>query len=115
MGAGFLGVASTTSLLGVSLAVLPAALGFGMISTLGFSLFAALIPQGEAGGYTALYFSLRAAAAMVALPLAGWLIVATGSYRSLFVLGGIATLGALLPLAFAPNPSRAATLRARFV
>ena len=115
MGAGFLGVASTMSLLGVSLAVLPAALGSGMISTLGFSLFAALIPQGEAGGYTALYFSLRAAAAMVALPLAGWLIVATGSYRSLFVLGGIATLGALLPLAFAPNPSRAATLRARFV
>ena len=29
-----------------------------------------------------------AAAAMVALPLAGWLIAATGSYRSLFVLGG---------------------------
>ena len=54
MGTGFLGVAATTNLVGVSLAVLPAALGFGLISTLGFSLFAALIPSGQAGGYTAL-------------------------------------------------------------
>ena len=111
MGAGFLAVAASSSLLAVSIAVIPAAVGFGLISTLGFSLFAAIIPRGDAGGYTALYFSLRAAAAMVALPFAGWLIAATGSYRSLFLLGGAATLAALLPLAFAPSPSRAAAMR----
>lgn len=112
MGVAFLGVAATTSLVAVSMAVFVAAVGFGLISTLGFSLFAAIIPRGDAGGYTALYFSLRAAAAMVALPVAGWLIAATGSYRSLFILGGVATLAALLPLAFAPNPTRARALRA---
>ena len=113
MGAGFLAIAASTSLVMVSLSVLPAAIGFGLISTLGYSLFAALIPRGEAGGYTALYFSLRAAAAIVALPVAGWTIAATGSYRSMFVLGGVAALAALVPLAFAPNPGRAATLLAR--
>ena len=111
MGAGFLVIAASTSLVAVSLGVLPAAVGFGMISTLGYPLFANLIPLGQAGGYTALYYSLRAAAAAVALPLAGWTIAATGSYRSLFVLGGAATLAALLPLAFAPSPARAAVLR----
>jgi MFS family permease len=110
MGAGFLAVASTTSLVAVSVVVLLPATGFGLISTLAFPLFAALIPRGEAGGYTALYFSLRAVASAVALPLAGWTIAATGSYRSLFVLAGAATLGALVPLFFAPNPAAAARL-----
>jgi hypothetical protein len=32
------------------------------------------------------------------------------SYRSLFLLGGAATLAALVPLAFAPGPEAAATL-----
>lgn len=113
MGAGFLGIAASTSLVAVSMAVLLAAIGFGMISTLGYALFAHLIPQGEAGGYTALYFSLRAAAAVVALPVAGWTIAATDSYRSMFVLGGVATLAALLPLTWAPGPRRAAALRER--
>lgn len=111
MGLGFLGIAASTSLVAVSMAVLLAAIGFGMISTLGYSLFAHLIPRGEAGSYTALYFSLRAAAAVVALPLAGWTIAVTDSYRSMFVLGGIATLAAPLPLAWAPGPHRAAALR----
>ncbi len=114
MGLGFLAVAASSSIGAVSLAVVPAAVGFGLISTLGYSLFAAIIPKGQAGGYTALYFALRAAAAAVALPVAGWTIAVTGSYRSLFVLAGAATLAALLPLAFAPNPHRSALLRARF-
>jgi len=112
MGAGFFAVAASSNIFTVSMAVIPAAIGFGLISTLGFSLFAAIIPRGDAGGYTALYFSLRAAAAMVALPLAGWLIAATGSYRSLFLLAGAATLAALLPLAFVPSRARAAAMRA---
>jgi MFS family permease len=104
MGVGFLAAAASTNLVGVSFACGLAAAGFGLVSTLGFSLFAVLIPQGEAGGYTALYYSLRAVASALAVPLAGLAIAVSGSYRSLFVLGGAATLVALVPLAFAPSP-----------
>lgn len=98
MGAGFLGVAATTSLVAVAPALLAGAVGFGLISTLGFPLFSELIPEGEEGSYSALYFSVRAISSAIALPTAGWLIAATDTYRTLFVLGGLATLAALLPL-----------------
>ncbi len=104
MGVGFLGVAATNDLLSVAPALLAGAAGFGLISTLGFPLFSALIPDGEEGGYSALYFSVRAIASTIALPAAGWLVAATGSYRALFVLGGAATLGALVPLGVAVRP-----------
>jgi MFS family permease len=110
MGVGFLGAAAFTSLLGVSVACASAAAGFGLVSTLGYALFASLIPRGEAGGYTALYYSLRAVASALAVPVAGWTIAVSGSYRSLFLLGGTATLAALLPLAFAPSPGAGADL-----
>jgi dolichol-phosphate mannosyltransferase len=98
LGGGFLGVAASTSLLLVGAALVVGATGFGLVSTLGFPLFSTLIPKGEAGGYTALYFSVRAISSTIALPAAGWTVAATGSYRALFVLGGIATLSALVPL-----------------
>jgi membrane-associated phospholipid phosphatase/Na+/melibiose symporter-like transporter len=98
MGGGFLLVSLVADLLLVGAALALVAVGFGLISTVGFPLFSSLIPDGEAGGYTALFYSVRAIASTVALPAAGWLIAATGSYRSLFVLGGLATLAALLPL-----------------
>ena len=110
MGAGFLAAAGSTELVWVSMACASAAAGFGLVSTLGFSLFASLIPRGEAGGYTALYYSLRAVASAVAVPVAGWTIAASGSYRSLFLFGGTATLAALVPLAFAPSPRAGADL-----
>jgi MFS family permease len=103
MGLGFLGVAATNSLGIVAIALVAAAAGFGLISTLGFPLFSSLIPQGEAGGYTALYFSVRAISSAIALPTAGWVIAATGSYRALFVLGGLAALTALIPLVGLPR------------
>jgi MFS transporter, DHA1 family, tetracycline resistance protein len=103
MGLGFLGVAATTSLGVVAIALVAAAAGFGLISTLGFPLFSSLIPNGEAGGYTALYFSVRAISSAIALPTAGWVIAATGSYRALFVLGGLAALAALIPLVGLPR------------
>ncbi len=108
MGLGFVGAAATTSLIGVSFACAASAVGFGLISTLGFSLFASLIPRGESGGYTALYYSLRAVASAVSVPLAGLAVALSGSYRSIFVLGGAATLAALVPLAFAMSPRSAA-------
>src|SRR5919106_648017 len=73
---------------------------------LGYALFSALIPVGEAGGYTALYFSVRAISSAVALPVGGWAIAATDSYRVLFLLGGTVTLAALAPLARIPAPTR---------
>jgi MFS family permease len=82
MGAGFLAAAGSANLVAVSFACGLAAAGFGLISTLGFSLFAALIPSGEADGYTALYYSLRAVASALAVPMAGLAIAASGSYRS---------------------------------
>lgn len=103
MGLGFLGVAFSHALLWVSMTLILSAVGFGLISTLGFALFASLIPRGEAGGYTALYFSVRAIASAVALPIVGWTIEITDSYRALFWFAGVATLVALLPLAFAPR------------
>jgi MFS transporter, DHA1 family, tetracycline resistance protein len=103
MGLGFLGVAATNSLGVVAIALVAAAAGFGLISTLGFPLFSSLIPEGEAGGYTALYFSVRAISSAIALPTAGGVIAATGSYRALFVLGGLAALGALIPLVGMPR------------
>jgi MFS family permease len=110
MGAGFLAAGAFTSLVWVSFACASAAAGFGLVSTLGFSLFASLIPLGEAGGYTALYYSLRAAASALAVPVAGLTIAASGSYRSLFLLGGAATLAALVPLSLSPSPERGARL-----
>ena len=103
MGLGFLGVAATNSLGVVAIALVAAAAGFGLISTLGFPLFSSVIPEGEAGGYTALYFSVRAISSAIALPTAGGVIAATGSYRALFVLGGLAALAALIPLVGLPR------------
>ena len=98
MGGGFLAVSASTGLAFVGTAMLAAGIGFGLVSTLGFPLYASHIPEGEAGGYTALYFSVRSISTTIALPAAGWTVDLTGSYRSLFVLGGVATLVALLPL-----------------
>jgi membrane-associated phospholipid phosphatase len=116
MGGGFLGVAASTDLLLVAPALLAAAIGFGLISTLGFPLFSSLIPSGQEGGYSALYFSVRAIGSTLALPVAGWTVAATGSYRTLFVVGGAATLAALIPLRGAVRPkSRGAVALALLV
>ena len=98
MGSGLLAVSLTTSLELVAPGLIAAAAGFGIVSTTGFPVLASIIPPGEAGGYTALFFSMRAIAAAVALPTAGGLIALTESYRAVFVLGGTAALVALVPL-----------------
>jgi membrane-associated phospholipid phosphatase/Na+/melibiose symporter-like transporter len=113
MGIGFLLVAVFAELVLVAAALALVAVGFGLISTVGFPLFSALIPEGEAGGYTALFFSVRAIASTIALPTAGWLIAVTDSYRSLFVLGGLATLAALVPLSRGTAARPLASLRTR--
>ena len=98
LGGGFISVALTDRLLWVAGALLMAAAGFGLETTLGFPLFSSLIPPEEEGAYSALYVSGRAVASAIALPAAGWTVAVTGSYRALFVFGGIVALTALLPL-----------------
>ena len=92
-------------------ASLAAAVGFGLVSTIGFPLYLTLIPEGEVGGYTALYFSVRAISSAIALPAAGWAITVTGTFRSLFVLGGAVTLLAVIPLIRVPSLEGATKLR----
>jgi membrane-associated phospholipid phosphatase/predicted MFS family arabinose efflux permease len=99
MGGGLLAVPLTTNLVLTAPALIAAAAGFGIVSTVGFPVLASMIPNGEAGAYTALFFSVRAIASTVALPLAGGLIALTESYRTLFVLGGTVTLFGLVALA----------------
>jgi MFS family permease len=106
MGVGFLGVAATTSLVTIGPALLAAAVGFGLVSVIGFPLFSNLIPKGEEGGYTALYFSVRSISSTIALPAAGWTVDVTGSYRAIFMLGGAAGLAAIVPLVGVPQLTR---------
>ncbi len=111
LGALLLGGGLAVSALGGSVAAVSipfavAAVGAGLVTALGFPYFARFIPDGESGRYTGLFFSVRAIATAVALPLAGLAIGLSGSYRSLLLLGGAALL-ALIPLGMAER-SRAA-------
>ena len=98
MGAGLFAVAAASSVAGAAPGLLAAAVGFGAVLTLGFAVFASLLPAGQEGAGTALFLATRSIAGAVALPAAGWAIEASGSYRALFVLGGAMTLAALIPL-----------------
>ena len=115
MGAGFLGVAAAGGVASAAPALLAAAVGFGLVTTLGFPLFAELIPEGESGGYTALFFSVRAISSAIALPAAGGIIAVSGSYRALFILGGGAAILALVPLMAPASLARALRRRATLV
>jgi membrane-associated phospholipid phosphatase/MFS family permease len=119
LGGGLLAASVTTTLQFVAPGLLAAAVGFGLVTTLGFPLYARYIPPGEEGSYTALFFAVRSIASAIAVPAAGWTIVAAGSYRALLVGGGGVALLAVLPLAGTvagerslrqPSPRRAAVL-----
>jgi phosphodiesterase/alkaline phosphatase D-like protein/membrane-associated phospholipid phosphatase len=113
MGCGLLAVAASSNVALVAAGLLPVAVGFGVLTTLGFPAYSAFIPRGEEGAYSALYFSVRSVASAIALPAAGWTIAWTGSYRALFVFGGCATLAALIPLLVLASGTRAADGTAR--
>jgi membrane-associated phospholipid phosphatase/MFS family permease len=98
MGTGLLAVAAGSTVAVVAPALVPVAAGFGVLTTLGFPVYSAFIPRGEEGAYSALYFSVRSIASAVAVPAAGWTIALSDSYRALFVLGGMVTLAAVVPL-----------------
>jgi membrane-associated phospholipid phosphatase len=116
LGAGLVAAAPAGSLAAAAVPFAAAAVGAGLVTALGFPYFARFIPSGEEGRYSGLYFASRAIASAVALPVAGFTIAATGSYRAL-LLQGFAAVAALVPLARAGRGREAtaseAPLRAR--
>ena len=105
LGGGLVAAAPAGSAAAAALPFACAAVGAGLVTALGFPYFARFVPQAEAGSYSGLYFSVRAIAATVAVPLAGVLIEVTGSYRALMAQGAFALL-ALVPLALARAAGR---------
>lgn len=98
MGGGMLLAAGAGTLAAVAPALVLVSAGFGVVSTLGFPVFATFIAPGEEGAGSAAYFAVRSVSSAVAVPAAGWTIDLTGSYRALFLAGGLVTLAALVPL-----------------
>jgi MFS family permease len=74
LGGGLLAASATNALQFVAPGLLAAAVGFGLVTTLGFPLYTRFIPPGEAGAYTALFFAVRSIASAIAVPAAGWTI-----------------------------------------
>ena len=105
LGGGLVASAPAASIAAAAVPFACAAVGAGLVTALGFPYFARFVPQAEAGSYSGLYFSVRAVAATVAVPLAGVLIEVTGSYRTLMAQGAFALL-ALVPLALARAAGR---------
>ena len=112
LGGGLVASAPAGSAAAAALPFAAAAVGAGLVTALGFPYFARFVPEAEAGSYSGLYFSVRAIAATVAVPLAGLLIEFTGSYRTLMAQGAFALL-ALVPLALARAAERRPVIAAR--
>ena len=106
LGGGLVAASMATSLVILAIPFGCAAVGAGLVTALGFPYFARFVPVGESGSYSGLFFSVRAVAATVAVPLAGVVIELTGSYRGLMAQGAFALL-ALVPLARARASERA--------
>jgi len=100
LGGGLVAAAPAGSAAAAALPFACAAVGAGLVTALGFPYFARFVPHADAGSYSGLFFSVRAIAAAVAVPLAGVLIEVTGSYRALMAQGAFA-LVALVPLLLA--------------
>lgn len=98
MGGGLMGMAPASEAALAAPGIVVTGIGFGIVSTVGFPMLATFVPAGEEGSYTAIYFSVRSIASAVAVPVAGWVIAISDSYRALPVLGGAVTLLALFPL-----------------
>lgn len=114
LGGGLVAAAPAGSAAAAALPFASAAVGAGLVTALGFPYFARFVPKAEAGSYSGLYFSVRAIAATVAIPLAGLLVEFTGSYRTLMAQGAFALL-ALIPLALARAAERQPATAARRV
>jgi membrane-associated phospholipid phosphatase/predicted MFS family arabinose efflux permease len=107
LGGGLLAGTAASNLAQGALPFAAAALGAGLVSSVGFPYFTRFVPGGHEGRYAGAFFSARAIATTAALPSAGLLIAATGSYRALLGMGALGLL-ALVPLARAERRGAAA-------
>ena len=98
LGGGLLTAMAASNVAQAALPFASAALGAGLVSAVGFPYFSRFVPDGEEGRYAGAFFSARAIATTAALPAAGLLIAATGSYRALLAMGAVGLAG-LVPLA----------------
>ena len=87
LGGGLLAALAASNVAQAALPFAAAALGVGLVSAVGFPYFTRFVPDGQAGRYAGAFFSARAIATTAALPTAGLLIAATGSYRALLAMG----------------------------
>jgi membrane-associated phospholipid phosphatase/predicted MFS family arabinose efflux permease len=107
LGGGLLAATAASSVAVVAVPFGAAALGAGLVSSVGFPYFSRFIPDGQAGRYAGAFFAARAIAAAAALPVAGLVIEVTGSYRWLLGMG-VLGIAALVPLARAERGAGAA-------
>jgi glycosyltransferase involved in cell wall biosynthesis/predicted MFS family arabinose efflux permease len=106
LGGGLLAGTAASNLLQGAVPFAAAALGAGLVSAVGFPYFTRFVPGGQEGRYAGAFFSVRAISTTAALPAAGLMIAATGSYRALMGMGALA-LVALIPLARAERRAAA--------
>ncbi len=111
LGGGLVVAATGSSVAVVALPFAVAALGAGVATSLGFVYFSRFIPSGETGRYSGAFLASRALAAGVALPAAGLIVAATGSYRGLLAMGSLA-LVAVIPVRLAERRAAVAVTRA---
>jgi membrane-associated phospholipid phosphatase/predicted MFS family arabinose efflux permease len=107
LGGGLLAGTAASNLVQGAVPFAAAALGAGLVSAVGFPYFTRFVPSGQEGRYAGAFFSARAISTTAALPAAGLLIAATGSYRALMGMGVLALAG-LVPLARAERHAGAA-------
>jgi predicted MFS family arabinose efflux permease len=105
LGGGLLSAVAASNVAQAAVPFAAAALGAGLVSAVGFPYFTRFVPDGQAGRYAGAFFSARAIATTAALPTAGLLIAATGSYRALLAMGAVGLAG-LVPLARAERRLR---------
>jgi len=115
LGAGALGLGLTFAAAGSTVAAVAvpfavAAIGAGVATSLGFVYFSRFIPAGETGRFSGAFLAARAFAAGIALPAAGLIVEASGSYRALLAMGSLA-LVAVIPIRLAER--RVAVARTR--
>ena len=111
LGGGLLTALAASNVAQAAVPFAAAALGVGLVSAVGFPYFTRFVPDGQAGRYSGAFFSARAIATTAALPTAGLLIAATGSYRALLAMGAVGLAG-LVPLARAERRHESIALAA---
>lgn len=98
LGIGLAWVAVGTTPIAVAPGLLVAAIGFGVISALGFPLFSAFAARDETGTITAVFFATRSLAAAMALVASGALIALVDDYRAVFAMGVAPVLASVVLL-----------------